>query len=95
MSKISLANSYNVEDIRRRQRAGRIYIKDKVIEEVSKRVLEAADNNFNGVRVNFDDEAFEKYRVDDNIMRSVRNHFEALQFNVSLNKFRKYILIQW
>lgn len=95
MSKISLANSYTVDDIRRRARTGRLYVRDKVIEEISKRIVEAAENNFNSVRVSFDEEVFEKYNIDDNVMRSVRNHFETLRFEVILSKFRKRISIRW
>lgn len=94
MKNIALS-AYTVEDIRRKQNAGRRYVIDKVFEEIGRRVEEAASNNFNGVRVSFDDEAFEKFNIDDNVMRTVRNRFEVLKFSVHISKFRKYILIQW
>lgn len=90
-----MLNAYTAEDIRRKQDTGRRYVIDKVFEEIGKRVENAANNNFNGVRVSFDDKAFKKFNIDDNVMRSVRNRFESLKFLVHLSKFRKYILIQW
>lgn len=93
--KNTMLNAYTAEDIRRKQNTGRRYVIDKVFEEIGKRIEEAASNNFNGVRVSFDDKAFEKFNIDDNVMRSVRNRFETLKFSTHISKFRKYILIQW
>ena len=93
--KNTMLNAYTAEDIRRKQNTGRRYVIDKVFEEIGRQIEEAASNNFNGVRVSFDDKAFKKFNIDDNVMRSVRNRFEALKFSVHLSKFRKYILIQW
>lgn len=90
-----LLNAYTVEDIRRKQNTGRRYVIEKVFEEIGRQVEEAARNNFCGVRVSFEDKAFEKFNIDDNVMRTVRNRFEALRFSVHISKFRKYILIQW
>ena len=93
--KSTMLTAYTAEDIRRKQNTGRRYVIDKVFEEIGRRIIEAASNNFNGVRVSFDDEAFEKFNIDDNVMRSVRSRFETLNFSVHISKFRKYILIQW
>jgi hypothetical protein len=93
--KSTMLTAYTAEDIRRKQNTGRRYVIDKVFEEIGRRVVEAASNNFNGVRVSFDDKAFEKFNIDDNVMRSVRNRFETLKFSAHVSKFRKYILIQW
>ena len=90
-----MLNAYTAEDIRRKQNTGRRYVIDKVFEEIGRQIEEAASNNFNGVRVSFDDKAFEKFNIDDNVIRSVRNRFETLKFSVHISKFRKYILIQW
>jgi hypothetical protein len=86
---------YTAGDIRRRMNLGRIYVTEKVIEEINKRIVEAANNNFNGVQVSFDDEEFEKFNIDSDVMRNVRAHFEKLRFTVNLNKFLKRVLIQW
>ena len=90
-----MLTAYTAEDIRRKQDAGRKYVTERVFEEVSKRIVEAANNNYGGVRVSFDDEVFQKFNVDDNVMRSVRNRLESLKFSVSVSKFRNYMLIQW
>jgi hypothetical protein len=90
-----MLNAYTAEDIRRKQNTGRRYVIEKVFEEIGRRIEEAASNNFNGVQVSFNDKAFEKFNIDDNVMRSVRNRFETLNFSVHISKFRKYILIQW
>ena len=90
-----MLTAYTAEDIRRKQDSGRKYVTEKVFEEVSKRIVEAANNNYGGVRVSFDDEVFQKFNVDDNVMRSVRNRLESLKFSVSVSKFRNYMLIQW
>ena len=90
-----MLNAYTAEDIRRKQNAGRRYVTEKVFEEICKRIVEEASNNFNGVRINFNEEAFQKFNIDDNVMRTMQNRLELLKFSVHLSKFRKYILIQW
>lgn len=86
---------YTAGDIRRRTNLGRVYVTEKVIEEINERIVEAANNNFHGVRVNFDEEEFEEFHIDSDVMRNVKAHFEKLRFTVNLNRFFKRILIQW
>lgn len=90
-----ILSAYTAEEIRRKQNSGRRYVIEKVFEEICKKIEDAASNNYRGVQVSFDDEAFKNFNIDDNVMRSIRNRFETLKFSVHLSKFRKYILIQW
>ena len=91
----NILSSYNVEDIRRRARSGRIFVTNKVIEILGEAILAAVDRNFKYIKKDFDGEEFENYCIDDNVIRSVRNHFEMLKFDVQVSKFRRYITIRW
>lgn len=91
----NILSSYNVEDIRRRARSGRIFVTNKVIEIIGEAILAAADRNFKYIKKDLDGEEFENYCIDDNVLRSVRNHFETLKFDVQISKFRRYIVIRW
>ena len=95
MTKITTQNAYNATDIRRRMRSARLYIIDRIIEEVSREIVKAADNNMFGTRVNLDCENLKNYNITEDILRAVRMHFEKLKFNVHISKFRGYILVQW
>ena len=88
-------SAYTAEEIRRKQNSGRRVVIEKVFEEICKRIEDAANNNYHGVQVSFNDEAFKNFNIDDNVVRTMQNRFEMLKFSVHLSKFRKYILIQW
>lgn len=91
----NILTSYNVEDIRRRARSGRIFVTNKAIEIIGEAILSAADRNFKYIKMDLDGVEFENYCIDDNVIRSVRNHFEMLKFDVQVSKFRRYIVIRW
>lgn len=93
--KNTMLNAYTAEDIRRKQSAGRRYIIEKVFEEIGRRIEDAANNNYHGVQVSFDDRSFKKFYIDRDVIRSLQNRFETLNFYVHVSKIRRYILIQW
>lgn len=93
--KINVLNSYNANDIRRRQSTGRRYVIDKTLEHLYKEIGEAADNNYDSVRVDFDCVELMNYNLSSEVLRAVRNHFEAQKFTVLISVWRGYFLIKW
>lgn len=93
--KINVLNSYNANDIRRRQSTGRRYVIDKTLEHLYKEIEKAADNNYDSVRVDFDCVELMDYNLSSEVLRSVRNHFEAQKFTILISVWRGYFLIKW
>ena len=93
--KINVLNSFNAHDIRRRQSTGRRYVIDKTLEHLYKEIGKAADNNYDSIRVDFDCKELKNYNLSDEVLRAVRNHFEAQKFTFLISKWRGYFLIRW
>ena len=94
-NQINAMNAYNANDIRRRQSAARRHITNIVLDYLYKEIMSAADHNFDSVRISFGCETLKKYRLSNEILRSIRLHFEATKFNIVVSSWRGYFFIQW